>query len=81
MTIATQHPTGPRNERDTSDFLDLGHDPGQMGLDEWTSMVIYGYIYMVNIWLMMVNNILVGGFNPSEKILVGWGYDSQSIGK
>jgi hypothetical protein len=36
---------------------------------------------MVIIWLMMVNNILVGGFNPSEKILVGWGYDSQSMGK
>ena len=32
--------------------------------------IIYGY-YMVIIWLMMVNNNLVGGFNLSEK------YESQ----
>ena len=37
---------------------------------------------MVIIWLMMVNNNLVDGFNPSEKYeFVSWDYYSQYMEK
>ena len=42
--------------------------------------LLYGY-YMVIIWLMVVNNNLVGGFNPSENIMVSWDDYSNWIWK
>ena len=37
---------------------------------------------MVIIWLMMVNNYLVGGFNPSEKYdFVSWDDDIPNMEK
>ena len=53
------------------------------GMGKWDMVIhhIMGIVMMIPIYVDKYHGILVGGFNPSEKILVSWDDYSQYMQK